>query len=481
MGSFRIEHGDCLDLLWREPPCSFDAMVTDPPAAISFMGRDWDGDKGGRRRWIAWLAERMYAAKRALKPGAHALVWALPRTSHWTGMAIEDGGLEIRDCIHHVFGSGMPKSRKLGDGRGTGLKPSHELWFLCRKPVEGTTTANVAQYGTGGLNIDACRIIASSRDIERAAVPQPRFNSPTGKTYNMATGEGRNGVVFDMSGGRWPPNFVTTHHVDCRRTGTRKVKANPTWDTQNRDTEASAFTGAEVSSVRHANESGAEEVPVYECVDGCPVRELDGQSGESVSGGRSGEVKHAGLRGNEFTAQTHNPLAPSYGTASRYFPQFEWSNLDDVTPFLYAAKASRADREIGLAHFRSREVAETNGREEASVGTKNGRAGAGRSGGARNVHPTVKNGELMRYLCRLVAPPRGRVLDIFTGSGSTGVAALLEGLEFVGFELSDTDDEPFVSIARARCAHVMGREFIPRESLRAAEAPKQRSLFEAAT
>lgn len=467
--SFRIEHGDCLDLMWREPPCSVDSMVTDPPAGISFMGRDWDRDKGGRNRWIAWLAERMYAAKRLMKPGSHALVWALPRTSHWTGMAIEDGGLEIRDCISHVFGSGMPKSRNLGGGRGTGLKPSHELWFLCRKPVEGTTTANVEAHGTGALNIDACRVAASISDIERAAVPQPRFGSETGVTYGMQTGHGRSGETFDLSPGRWPPNFLMTHHVDCRRAGTRAVKANPTWDTPNRETEPSAFTGGEVSAVRHASAAGTEEVPVWECVEGCPVRELDEQSGQLTSGHMAAGTTRATRTGysGHMPHQTARDTIADTGTASRYFPQFEWSELDDITPFIYSAKASRAERERGLDHFK---------RRAAQGDTPNPQ---GIQSGARNPHPTVKNGELMRYLCRLVTPIGGRVFDPFTGSGSTGVAALLEGLSFVGCELNDTDGEPFVSLARARCAHVTGRDFVPRESLRAEAPPRQKGLFEA--
>lgn len=523
--NFRIEHGDCLELLWREPACSFDSMVTDPPAGIGFMGRDWDRDKGGRNRWIAWLAERMYAAKRVLKPGAHGLVWALPRTAHWTGMALEDGGFEVRDCISHVFGSGMPKSLNVakaiqsGSGRpedirrmdmgpdyvpsgrgrknydsgagsamngarrgaelgelaqryagvGTALKPSHELWFLVRKPLDGTVASNVLTHGTGGINIDACRVAHASpadfaaHDAGVKAI-KARGGSMAQSWKNASDLSGAN----DVSGnGRWPPNFLLTHHCDCKRVGSRAVKANPTWDTPNRDTEASAFTGSEVSAVRHASAAGTEEVPVWECVEGCPVREMDAQSGESTS---SGGVNNGGLGAYGFGHSGTRPGSSAgglgdTGTASRYFPQFEWSALDDITPFIYSAKASRAERERGLEHFKWR---------AAHGDTPNPQ---GIQAGTRNVHPTVKNGELMRYLCRLVTPPGGTVIDPFTGSGSTGVAALLEGLRFLGCELSDTDDDPFVSIARARCSYVTGREFVPRASLRVTEPPKQRNLF----
>gem|GEM_PF-5425793 len=90
---------------------SVDAIVTDPPAGIAFMNAAWDKDKGGRDAWIAWLAEVFTEARRVAKPGAHALVWALPRTSHWTATGIEDAGWDLRDRVAHMFGTGFPKSR----------------------------------------------------------------------------------------------------------------------------------------------------------------------------------------------------------------------------------------------------------------------------------------------------------------------------------------------------------------------------------
>ena len=103
-----VEHGDALDVLRGLPDNCVDSIVTDPPAGISFMASDWDGDKGGRDSWIAWLQEISTECMRVLKPGGHALVWSFPRTSHWTATALENAGLEIRDSIHHVFGSGFP-------------------------------------------------------------------------------------------------------------------------------------------------------------------------------------------------------------------------------------------------------------------------------------------------------------------------------------------------------------------------------------
>jgi len=103
-------HGDCLERLSEMQTASLDSLVTDPPAGIAFMGKAWDSDKGGRAQWIAWMTEVMRECLRVLKPGAHGLVWALPRTSHWTATALEDAGFEVRDVVTHLFGTGFPKS-----------------------------------------------------------------------------------------------------------------------------------------------------------------------------------------------------------------------------------------------------------------------------------------------------------------------------------------------------------------------------------
>jgi len=111
-----IHHGDCLELLRAMPDNTADGLLSDPPAGIGFMSKAWDKDKGGRDEWIKWLAAIMREACRVMKPGAYGLVWALPRTAHWTTMALEDAGFEVRDVVLHLFGCLSDDTEILIDG-----------------------------------------------------------------------------------------------------------------------------------------------------------------------------------------------------------------------------------------------------------------------------------------------------------------------------------------------------------------------------
>ena len=187
-----LYHGLAEEIVPLLAPQSVTAVVTDPPAGISFMGRAWDSAKGGRDKWIAWLCEILTACRAACKPGAPLLCWALPRTSHWTGMAIEDAGWEVVDQISHLFGSGFPKALDISkaidkaagaergvvgvikndqptatdiyggfagegrrdtnitapatpeaqrlDGWHTSTKPAHETWWMAFNPYEAVTS-----------------------------------------------------------------------------------------------------------------------------------------------------------------------------------------------------------------------------------------------------------------------------------------------------------------------------------------------------
>ena len=419
--SVTILTGDCRDVLPTLEAGSFDSCVTDPPYGLSFMGKEWDHGVPGEPFWREVL--------RVLKPGAHLLAFGGTRTFHRLTCAIEDAGLEIRDCIMWVYGSGFPKSldvskaidREAGaenvigskpdrwtgkggalnfatdrpqaeckitapatdaarqwSGWGTAMKPAWEPIIVARKPLAGTVAANVQQYGTGAINVDGCR-------VEYESTPNPATNplyrKRAGYANSNASDAGSNSYrLKDGSGernpsllGRWPANLI---------------------------------------------HDGSEEVVAL-------FPESDGQiGGNNDPNGSMGY--HGGARGISA------PGVKDTGSAARFF---------------YCAKASREDREEGCERLSMRSAGEaTGGREEGSAGLNSPRAGASRGNGARNHHPTVKPTDLMRYLCRLVTPPGGHVLDPFCGSGSTLKAAHQEGFRATGIELS----EEYAAIAHAR-------------------------------
>lgn len=248
-----IHHGDCAEVLQTLPDSSVDAIVTDPPAGISFMSAGWDSDKGGRDHWISWMAGIARECLRTIKPGGHALVWALPRTSHWTATAWEDAGWEVRDVITHLFGTGFPKSldiakgiskimgvdrvqvgshatpgfaksnvehgaqertglstpiyeydmpelAKAWDGWGTALKPASENWLLLRKPLsERTVASNVIKHGVGGLNIKESRVGTETISVHL---------TPVGTFAGGLDGRGSHTDTYNNHIGRWPANVI---------------------------------------------------------------------------------------------------------------------------------------------------------------------------------------------------------------------------------------------------------------------------------
>lgn len=469
--------GDALQVLRTLPANSIDSLVTDPPAGISFMGKDWDGAKGGRDAWISWLSDIMREALRCLKPGGHALVWALPRTSHWTACALEDAGFELRDKLYHLFASGFPKSYNVAkgiegiltrgsanwtdwkhlpgerqegenvaygmtrtnaetgnrprtyvstgafeleptteeaqkwDGWGTALKPAVEEWILCRKPLaESSVASNVLEWSTGGINIDACRIGTAAdmnpRDFDDSKRTAPKFSGilNSGKEGNYRA---RTGAVPD---GRWPAHLLISHAEDCQ--------------------------------------PGV-------CVPGCPALELDEQSGIRKSGG-PGVIRQGVNAGAAYGVESRQPGTPltvygDEGGASRFFTQF-----------YYAPKASKTERNLGCEHLPAKQTFDKNTSQQiAHINHETGETTYNdyQPSANQNHHPTVKNQQLMRWLCKLITPPGGIVLDCFAGSGSTGVAALAEDFQFIGIELSPD----YAAIATARLNHAIAEAAKPKQ------------------
>jgi len=408
---FEIVHADSLEFMGRMKNDCVDAIVTDPPYGLKFMGKEWDRGLPGVPFWEQAL--------RILKPGGYLQACGGPRTYHRLASAIEDSGFEIRDCLQWLFGSGFPKShnvalgidKQFGHGNrgraiptastyqatdtdrenkltankvgayepkteaaapwvgwGSALKPAYEPIVMARKPFKGTLADNVLTHGTGALNIDGCRVETDENLGRLCTAQDPSSYSLHNKTEYVDNSTGK---------GRWPANIAL-------------------------DSEAASM--------------------------------LDAQTGERKSRGKytrslnnSLTKSDHGFLGKNATFDRSNKYANETGGASRFF---------------YTAKASKKEREAGLENFTPHTVSD--GREvECDNAYQRGKTER------RNTHPTVKPIDLMRYLVRLVTPPGGLVLDPFCGSGSTGCAAVLEGFRFVGIEKKSE----FVELAKARIAH----------------------------
>ena len=370
----KILCGDSLEVLKDFEDNYFDSVITDPPYGLSFMGKKWDYDVPQVELW-----KEVY---RVLKPGGYILSFAGSRTYHRMAVNIEDAGFEIRDMLGWLYGSGFPKSHNIGkavdklqgnerevigvstgkgyssqqeknkeqgfrpykdglphekadrtltkgnskwEGWGTALKPAHEPIVMARKPFNTSVAENVLTHGTGGINIDECRVGTEKMKWQKR-----------GKSVNYAktTFKDRTGEVNE---GRFPANII---------------------------------------------HDGSEEVlEVFE-------------------------------------------------ESSRFF---------------YCAKASKAERNMGLDDFDKK--------SNAFMATNNGTSGKASKGMERfktqpkaNYHPTVKPIKLMEYLVRLVTPKEGIVLEPFAGSGTTLIACKQQGFNYIGIER----EQEYCDIAEAR-------------------------------
>lgn len=377
---------DCRHGLAMLPDNSVDAILTDPPYELNFMGNAWD------RTGIAYDVGMWANAMRVLKPGGHMLAFSGSRTYHRMTSAIEYAGAEIRDQIMWVYGSGFPKSldiskaldklqgadrevigqqyraatgrdegygfsesvditapatllAQIWNGWGTGLKPAHEPICVARKPLAAPTVAeNVMLYGTGGINLESCRVpidpIADASQLRTMNVSQ--HDGADG--WGMNTTGPKEGARVLGDDGRWAANFI---------------------------------------------HDGSTEV-----LERFPI--AAGQQGKT--GTRT--------QGNVFSGVTEGvvgvaPRTEVSASAARFFKACEWDQSDlEAALFYYCAKASKREKGVG------------------------------------NTHQTVKPIALGRYLSRLICPPGGTLVDLFAGSGTFPLAATLEGFQYIAF---DTD------------------------------------------
>jgi site-specific DNA-methyltransferase (adenine-specific) len=330
---------------------------------------------------------------------------------------------------------------KYWDGWGSALKPANEPIVLARKPLEkGLSIAdNVLKWGTGGINIDGCRV--SGVNMTKGGC---KFNSAFFESGNSSFTKD-----FDESKGRFPANVILTHHPDCECVGTKKVKGQidkPTNRTQKGNTWDDNNSGLRKSMPKNSggfgDVDGNETIENWNCHEDCPIKILDEQSGVLKSGDMDGEYQGFGKNGI-YGGKTKGVSYGDKGGASRFF---------------YVAKASQSERNKGLDDFEKQPLAFSNqakaelarGNTEFADDTKMHNKVQFRA----NNHPTVKPIKLMQYLARLITPPNGVVLDPFMGSGTTGIACKLEGFDFVGME----QDENYHKIAISRIENYLEQD-----------------------
>lgn len=497
--------GDNLPILREMADNSVDAIVTDPPYGLSFMGRKWDYDVPSVELWAECL--------RVLKPGGHLLAFAGTRTQHRMAVRIEDAGFEIRDMIAWVYGSGFPKSLDIGkavkewDGWGTALKPALEPITLARKPLaERTIAANVLEWGTGGVNVDGCRVGTSDGYTENAVTQGVN----TARTSYAPASSRR--TFKPSQAGRFPANFIHDGSDEVVKlfpvTTSGDLKGQPRVENKiygrasktlgkprywNGDTGSAARFFYCAKASRSEREAGLEvtqewldalelvwhndtvsnlsEVLLWEEAGQNQNTDWSGAVSrakgifEATTAQRAGSDSHMLLNGNCATGLFLKAIRCITSTKTRL--TIESKTLNSLAHLSINGNTEaviKTAMEIGLSPAESAALKSllkaiiTSGLAVFPHGVNPAAKKTPQSINAKdaltqrltaNIHSTVKPIALMRYLCRLVTPPGGIVLDPFTGSGTTGCAATLEGFGFIGIER----EVEYAEIARRRIEH----------------------------
>ena len=471
--------GDCLERLKDIEDNSIDSIVTDAPYGLSFMGNKWDYDVPSQEIFEECL--------RVLKPGGHLLCFGGSRTYHRMAVRIEDAGFEIRDQLMWIYGSGFPKSHNIGknvdkklgnerqetdyiapdgrkrwggnsfsvgeepDGRGinkrtkgnseyegwgTALKPAHEPIVMARKPLSKKTVVdNVLEWGTGGINIDESRI--KYQDNENINFDRPRLRNKEGTDWILTQAMDYTNPDYKEYNqeGRWPANVILSHHEDCKLIG------------YDEETMIGGNNGK--SGFVDGYESGdftkkTLPVPIWDCVDGCAVKSLNEHTGPLKGDSPNRKPRNGGHR--EKYVGTDNNEKKNDVISDKTFTD---SHLG-ASKFFYVAKPSKKEKDFGMTNeINNQSVKFVKGGLKCEICNKWKNSGSPckcdepqfieqpfNSTPNKNNHPTVKPIKLMEYLVKLVTPKGGTTLDPFMGSGTTGIAALNNGFNFIGIEMS---------------------------------------------
>jgi site-specific DNA-methyltransferase (adenine-specific) len=408
---FDILLGDCRQVLKSLPDNSIDSIVTDPPYELGFMGKSWDSTG------VAYDVEVWVECLRVLKAGGHLLAFGGSRTYHRLAVAIEDAGFQIRDQIMWVYGSGFPKSLNISKAIDKAAGAEREV------VGERTGAVNPNGYKTDGVSQSGGAFAEGIFNITAPATAEAKQWDGWGTALKPA----HEPIVM----ARKPLDGTVANNVLTHGVGGINIDGSRVGDEVLPKQTAGQ---AQIGTFERTNMVTPERIGRF------PANFIHDGSQEVMQLFPDSKGMATQRSGSNIKVYGGNSLFESSTT----FPDVRQGFNDNgsAARFFYCAKANKTDRNEGLDGFAEKRPDE---RTTTGMGTFDEKGVAKQA----NHHPTVKPTELMRYLVRLVTPPNGTVLDPFTGSGSTGKAAVLEGFNFVGVELS----AEYVEIANARIRH----------------------------
>lgn len=408
IGNATIYAGNNLHILPTLADNSVDSIVCDPPYELGFMGKSWDSSG------IAYSVELWQECLRVLKPGGHLLAFGGTRTWHRLAVAIEDAGFEIRDNIAWLYGSGFPKSHNISKAIDKAAGAEREVIGKSNRHGGGTMQGHSFQVSpvipdiTAPATDDAKQWDGWGTALKPAHEPIVVARKPVEGTV------AENVLTYGVGG----------LNIDATRIGTETVTINTF------DNGAKPF-GDAIGEPFTSRESIG-RWPANIILDEYTAELLDEQTA-TLKGAKTY------VRATDATGTTNINLPRTVGTE-----QEAYGDSGGASRFFYVAKASKRDRNEGLENIEGKEISAKGNGLARTCNT----CGASTLDGCdcpdrtfsnpvrQNFHPTVKPTALMQYLIRLVTPENGIVLDPFTGSGSTGKAAILERKHFIGIELT---------------------------------------------
>ncbi len=429
MSEWRMIEGDCAEVMRRIPEGSVDSIVTDPPYGLKFMGKGWD-DTGHGSEQQAWHYRWAVEALRVLKPGGYLLAFGGTRTYHRMTAAVEDAGFEIRDQIQWLYGTGFPKSHNISKAIDKAAGAEREVVgsYDPRSRLDGGDRVSRGHSGGEYGSITEKGKVVITESITPEAIQWEGWGTALkpahepivlarkfliGTVAENVSEHGTGGLNIDES------RIETTDSLGGgAETQTRSdQKGHEGWTRpwMEREEDQEAHAGRVRVNVEKAEQMG--RWPANVIMDEEAGAQLDEQSGQRPTS------KPGTVFVRKSSKEGAGNTGAAYGAESRLEgdPRIAYGDKGGASRFFYCPKASKGEREAGLEQ-------------------------PFEDGKRVNTHPTVKPVALMEYLIRLVTPPGGIVLDPFTGSGTTGKAAVRLGFRFFGIE----SEAEYVELARKR-------------------------------